>query len=111
MDRHMEDGIRPIRPEDVDAEKEKYFPDAIIKIFNREIASNWDGSISRVQQDDVIPLIMVALGVNRDYVFEKGLLNVEPIYRECGWDVEYVKPGYDETYEPFFRFSKKKANA
>jgi len=40
-------------------------------------------------------------------IFENGWLDVEPIYREVGWNVEYDKPGYNETYEASFKFTRK----
>lgn len=42
-----------------------------------------------------------------DEVFKKGWLNVEYLFRAAGWEVQYDKPGYNETYEAYFTFSKK----
>ncbi len=40
-------------------------------------------------------------------IYERHLLDVEPSYRAEGWEVEYDKPGYNETYEATFTFRKK----
>ena len=41
-------------------------------------------------------------------IFANSWLDVEDIYRNAGWDVEYDKPGYCENYEAHFVFRKKK---
>jgi hypothetical protein len=40
-------------------------------------------------------------------VYAKGWLNFEAIYEEAGWKVVYDKPGYNETYDANFTFTKK----
>jgi hypothetical protein len=38
------------------------------------------------------------------------LLDIEPIYREAGWIVEYDKPAYCENYDANFTFTIPKGN-
>lgn len=38
--------------------------------------------------------------------FSRGWFDVESSYRRVGWRVEYDKPGYNESYEGFWKFSK-----
>ena len=49
----------------------------------------------------------VFMDITRDEVLRQKLLDVEPLYRKAGWQVEYDKHAYCENYEPFFIFSKK----
>jgi len=51
--------------------------------------------------------LMAATGKTRDEVFDKGWLNIEPMYRAAGWKVVYDKPAYNESYEPTFTFTKR----
>ena len=46
-------------------------------------------------------------GLKENDIFDKGSLNVETIYRKDGWNVEYDKPGYNESYDASFKFSRK----
>ncbi len=39
-------------------------------------------------------------------VCDNHWLDVEDVYREAGWVVEYDKPGYCESYEATFTFKK-----
>lgn len=41
-------------------------------------------------------------------IFDENWLDIELIYEQFGWKVKYDKPGWDEDYDPFFEFSKKK---
>ena len=44
----------------------------------------------------------------RQELFDNHYLDIEPAYRNAGWKVEFDKPGYNETYDSYFVFSKKK---
>lgn len=43
----------------------------------------------------------------RGDVFERGYLDIEETYRKAGWSVVYDKPGYNETYDAFYTFTRK----
>lgn len=103
----MPDKVRPIKPEDIAAEKERTFPDAVLKSFNELIVQNWDGSSATIIQDEVVAL-MVKKGLKLEEIFGKGWLDVEGVYRSVGWSVEYDKPGYNEFYPATFMFKRKR---
>ena len=68
------------------------FPDEVFKVFNRLIVFHLrDGQAS----------------INQDEIVKNGWLDIEDVYAGAGWEVEYDKPGYCETYEPTFTFRKK----
>lgn len=92
---------KPITPDVVTARKMDAIPDEVIEVFNALIAEHWDGERSVVKQDDVFRCIKAKF--NR---CEMQWLDVEPIYGEAGWAVEYEKPGFNETGEAFFTFRK-----
>ncbi len=89
------------------------------------ITDYWNGTYSSFTQDNVVTRILAAMvrkQVNESFrkgtgesvdelrkqLFEKGWLDVEPIFKKAGWDVEYDKPGYNESYPATFKFSRKK---
>ncbi len=97
--------VKPIKPNEV-VEK-KVFPDEVITAFNELIAKNFSQGEASFKQEDIVKLI-VAKGIKRNTIYPNHLLDVEELYRAQGWEVEYDKPGFNETYEPTFTFRKKK---
>ena len=98
--------MKPITPRQALKDKVTVLPDGVIKVFNFLIVSNLaDGEACISQKEAVTALVKE--GFTRNEIFKKGWLDIEDIYRAAGWEVEYDKPGYNETYEPTFTFSKK----
>ncbi len=99
----------PITPQEAIEKKNASFPDEIIDAFNELIAQDFDGFSATVYQKDVVALIKKKLKIeSSDVIFKKKWLDVEPIFRKAGWEVDFDKPGYNESYEPCFKFSRKK---
>lgn len=96
----------PIRPEDIQKLKTATTPEEVLKVFNEAIAEMWDGHGATVLQNVVADKIAKALNISRSDVFRRHLLDVEESYRAAGWDVEYDKPAYCESYEASFRFTR-----
>ena len=100
--------INPIKPSDVVSAKIATMPEFVIESFNFLIAKNFDGSSSRVIQDDVVKLIEIAIECDGDeQEFDNHWLDIEPIYKQAGWEVVYDKPGYNESYRAYFVFNIK----
>lgn len=96
----------PIRPDDVQGVKNALIPEAVFEVFNALIAQAWANGQAIVYQDDAIDRLTMKMNVSRDELFKRGLLDVEDAYRRVGWRVEYDKPGYNESYRAFFKFSR-----
>lgn len=95
--------VAPITPEEITRLQRDLFPPEVLETFNRFIGQTILNGEAIVKQDEVIEEL-VARGIERALIFKKGWLNVEDVYREAGWKVDYDKPGYSETYPAFFRF-------
>ncbi len=81
----------------------------MIEAFNRCIAREWDGAFAVVAQETILNEIdglNPSEAPNARQAFEKGWLDVETLYEENGWDVEYDKPGFNESYPATFTFSR-----
>ncbi len=102
--------IQPIRPEDIVDNKIELFPDAIFATFNTLITQKFSAGVSTVMQDDVVSMLK-EVGLDIDEVYKKGWLNVEEVYRASGWEVNYVRPGYNETGKSYFVFKSPKAKS
>jgi hypothetical protein len=96
----------PIKPSDMVALKTKTIPEEVFQVFNEAIVAAWDGRGATLMQNRMVAAIVDRLGVCRSEVFDLHLLDVEESYRAAGWNVEYDKPGYNETYEASFRFTR-----
>lgn len=100
--------IKPIRPEDIAAHKQEHIPEAVFQVFNDLIAENINAGYATVRQKDVVKR-MKAAGLKEKDISDKGWLDVEPVYRDAGWEVSYDKPAYCESwYEPYYTFRAKR---
>lgn len=100
--------VKPISPNDVEGKKLEGIPDQVIEAFNELIAKNWRSTEAVIKQRDVVKLILEKLNIESGQIYDNGWLDVEPVYRKAGWNVEYDKPAYCESYEPTFTFRKKR---
>lgn len=97
----------PITPDDVAGAKLTALPDLVIIVFNKLIAEAWDGHRAEVYQEDAVAAILDAgVVATREEVFERHLLNVEPVYQAAGWSVVFDKPGWNESYQAYFAFTR-----
>ena len=108
--------IKPINPDDIPAMKAAYIPDWIVEEVNKLIARNFSSGSAMVKQNEIIDAARCSerngfefdtADEFRNIMFAKGYLNIEEIYRAAGWKVSYDKPGYNESYDAYFVFSKK----
>lgn len=100
--------IEPLRPEQIASNMKEYLPEEVIQVFNDLIVEHWDSQQATIQQKDALDCICNALTVTSDHVIKKHWLDVETVYKEVGWEVEYHKPAYnDVAFEPYYIFKKK----
>lgn len=101
--------VKAISPREVPVKQAELLPDEVIEAFNELIVETVSGGKAKFTQNAVVERILNKFhgGVGRPVVFDKGWLNVEPLYREQGWEVEYDKPGLHETYDAYFTFTAK----
>ena len=102
--------IKPITPNEVVSHKANVvIPDYVFEAFNYFISKNFRNGSATVMQNEVVDRIISTRRetTTREYLFENHFLDVEDVYREAGWKVEYDKPAYCETYEASFKFTKK----
>lgn len=104
----------PITPKEVQKRRTESIPEVVFEAFNEMITQEWDGHSANFTLQAVGRLALSKLkasGENRGLTFQgmcdKGWMDVESSYRKAGWSVDFDKPGYNETYEANFTFSKK----
>jgi hypothetical protein len=114
----MNEGVKPIKPEEIVDKKFETIPAAIIQATNELIAKKWNGHSSVIKKEELLERYFELSGMrndrdNRDKLYANHSLDIEDVYRREGWKVEYDAPGFrDSDYEPYFTFTidKKKDN-
>lgn len=88
-------------------------PDIIIETVNNLILKNFEPSNERslVYQEDILNATDKA-GLSRDEIFDKHWLDIELLYEQQGWDVDYFdSPKFawedDGNFKTYFEFKKK----
>lgn len=98
--------IKPITPDEV----KHIIPDFIIEAVNKLIKEKWNGSEAIIEQNEIMDIVSSDSEwddrPSRMTVYNNKWLDIEDIYRDAGWNVEYDKPGYCETYNAYFKFTK-----
>lgn len=95
---------KPITPEEIAAKKKEIFPDVVIETFNELIAINFKNGNSSFLLKDA----RNALVDKMDDAYRPEYLDIEDIYKEYGWDVEFEKPDYTESWPAKYNFKKKR---
>jgi len=98
----------PITLDEAKTAKVNGIPHEVIESFNELITENLRGSSAKFTQKDVVARIKKKMRVASEKIFDRGWLDVEPMFEREGWRVEYDKPAYNETYEATFEFSKRR---
>ncbi len=103
--------MKPITPAEAAQFKVSKVPRFVIETFNDLIKNKFDGHSAVIKQDEVVVAIVERYSTSDDQIsakkiFDNHWLDVEPIFKAAGWKVEYDKPGYNESYAAYFKFSK-----
>ena len=96
---------KPIMPHEVTQESLNRMPDAIIEAWNELIAEKWDGDSALIFLYEAKDRLCFVCGY-KGIEYSSKYLNIEDIYRDAGWDVEFEKPGYNESGNAYYEFSK-----
>lgn len=94
--------IKPIIPADAEYQKNAFVPDEIIELFNKLIVEKYDGRRSRFSQEEILSLVVKNTNFIAGDVYRNRYLDVENLYRQAGWFVEYF---HNEFNEPYFIFN------
>lgn len=96
----MSEQIRPIAPSEV----KKSIPSFVIEAVNELISEKYKPNVRFIiRQNEIKERVMSKTEQDFDYSW----LDIEDVYRESGWLVEYDKPRYNEQYDAFFEFKRK----
>lgn len=98
--------VLAVKPHELAAKKPGISP-MVIRAFNELIAKKWDGSRAVLNQKEVAEHVAKAVGVSVMDVFNNGLLNIEEVFQQAGWDITYSKD-VNTHIDPTFTFRVRK---
>jgi len=96
----------PITPDEAIRSHHRSIPVEIIEIFNGMISEKISGSGRAVIYLDEVSKRCVDAGIDKQEAMDKKWFDVEPMFREAGWKVEYDQPGYNESGRAHYVFSR-----
>lgn len=97
--------VEPIRPERLIQPKQALqIPGVVIIAVNKLINENWDGHQAKVWQGDILVQLSRLTGIDKETVLRNGWLNIEPLYRNVGYEVNYVAPPMGTKGDAYFEF-------
>jgi hypothetical protein len=97
---------KPISPDEITL---PVIPDHVFEAFNKLIKANFKkGNVSIVKRKDVVEEIFCESGTTDEELVSNGWLDIEPNYREAGWEVKYESPDWGQSFDSYFVFKKKK---
>lgn len=108
---------KPITPEEALKNKVNVIPSFVLEAFNTLLTQRFNGvGHVVIEQGELIKLAMdighkeksLPDGCSAQTFFDEHWLDIETIYRDVGWKVIYDKPGFNESYEACWKFSKDK---
>ena len=101
--------IEVITPAQVRKMRKDYIPECVFAAINELIVKHFNGIESCIEQNEILNKICTEeTGLSRSDVFKYHYLDIEEIYGEKGWQVEYHKPDYNDFKDKaYFRFIEK----
>jgi hypothetical protein len=105
--------VQPITPQEALDAKITTIPDVVIEAVNAILTERMTrhGYISFLQKELVERIIALSVAqgqpITTQQMYDKHWLDFEPFYEKAGWKVVYDKPGYNESYEPSFTFTRR----
>lgn len=101
--------VSPLSPSEIMENKCSSLPEFVIKAVNNLLKKSYNGRDAVIIQVDIIDEIRrLDPSVTREQIFKNRWLDFEPAFESVGWEIEYDKPGYNESYLANFTFRKKK---
>lgn len=112
--------VKPISPLEARNQKLQEIPDQVLEAFNEMIAKKLsNGGYSTFTLDEVRKLAIEKFVKTGKYspksaadkISEHHWMDVERLYEQAGWDVDYDQPAYNETYAAKFTFKSKRSGS
>lgn len=94
----------PISPDGIAGDSSR-IPDKVFEIFNQLLRMKWNGTSAVITLKEFRDALLAA-GFTLERIKAERLLDIEEAYRAQKWKVFYDQPGFNETHQPRYIFSK-----
>lgn len=107
-----ESSVEAWTPDEVRAQKINFIPPEFVEAVNELLTKKWTGRSATIRLTDLKQLVAHKMRTNgspnlgKNYA-DEGWLDFEPIFEDKGWKVVYDRPGWDESYDPNWTFTRK----
>lgn len=83
--------MKPISPGELYSIVHKRRMDGVIDVVNGLITEAWDGRKAVITTDNMATAVASRLKISTQELFDRLLLDIEEIYEEVGWVVNYSR--------------------
>jgi hypothetical protein len=99
--------VSPYSPAQAKEERAQTTPAEVITVINELLAQRSENHRISITQEEVVETLITRFEIPRENIFLNHMLNIESAYRANGWNVEYDKPSWNESYKAYWVFSQK----
>lgn len=102
--------VKPLSPDEITKNKKNYIHPDIIDIVNKLLSERYTtGSSVTIKQKEISELFFAKNPeIPSDEAYKNHMFDFEDAYRNEGWSVSFDSPCYNENFDSFFKFTKKK---
>ncbi len=106
--------MKPITPAEVKNKKIDSIQPEMIQAANELIVKKFNGHSASIKKNDLIERYCKIKGVSnteklRGTLYEDHQLDIEGIFRQAGWSVNFESPSYgDSNFDDYYEFKLKK---
>ena len=106
--------VKAFSPADARKHKVQVIPAEILEATNELISTRYTpGNPISITLAEIVKLAKEKMVKNNNPQAEENFftnhwLDIESVYEDAGWKVYFDKPGYNESYSAYFKFSEKR---
>lgn len=96
--------VQPLPADQIDSSKPYEIPELVIVLINNMLREVWDNGSAILFTKDIMQKLKLVFNKTEQEILQMHWLDIEPIYRKAGYNVEYIKPAYGEQGDSYFKF-------
>lgn len=101
--------IKPISPNEIQESLADIIPPEIVMAVNNLLKKKFRGNSVTIYQKEIeAEVFKINPKMTSEMIYDNHWMDFEPLFVAQGWDIEYDKPGYNESYEAYFIFTRSK---
>lgn len=105
--------VKPLSFQEVYEKTRTFIPDEIIESINELILDNYDceDESATIGVSEIIEMVnnkkSLPYSYRKEHFEDNNWFCFGYLYEENGWDVQFIQPDSNETFEPYFYFTRK----